>query len=522
MYESFFELKCKPFSLLPDPDFLFMSSRHSIALSLLDYSLTGQAGFCVITGDIGSGKTTLVRAFLGRVGREFSVGLISNTHMQVRDIAGWALTAFGQKQTSTNPAEVYQELMAYLIAEYGAGRQCILIVDEAQNLSIEALEELRLLSNINSGKDLLLQILLVGQPELLEKLKRPELRQFAQRIAVSHHLSPLNFAETRKYIEHRLAVAGATKPVFSEMAIGAVQYFSGGVPRLINSICDLCLVYAFADGVREIDEGLVFRVITDRQLSGIAPFANANLVDDPAVRAEISVIARSGKAEPEAVETSPAEVVAKAAAATTPAPSPESAVVAPAPSPEPVMAPSAAPVPAAERVVTAAATVDAEIPAPARVTEAPAPIALASRRTPAPVEPRPVEARIEPAAMPEPSAKSDGFFGNGNEEDSDLLLTVEAEDSESTVETGARLNGAHDSRVVILHADASDRIGTTRTSGGKPEVEHPFPVIEGDRAGSRNADDSLRVEETLLVAAPGGTAKPSERSWWRRAFRRGG
>src|SRR6185369_6453157 len=217
MYESFFELKCKPFSLLPDPDFLFLSSRHSIALSLLEYSLTGQAGFCVITGDIGSGKTTLVRAFLGRISRDFSVGLISNTHQQVRDIAGWALTAFGQKQNSTNPAEIYQELMAYLIAEYGAGRQCILIVDEAQNLSIEALEELRLLSNINSGKDLLLQILLVGQPELLEKLKQPELRQFAQRIAVSHHLSPLSFAETRKYIEHRLVVAGATKPMFSEM-----------------------------------------------------------------------------------------------------------------------------------------------------------------------------------------------------------------------------------------------------------------------------------------------------------------
>src|ERR1041385_6969922 len=195
MYEAFFNLKSKPFSLLPDPEFLFLSSRHSIALSLLEYSLTGQAGFCVITGDIGSGKTTLVRAFLGRVGREFSVGLISNTHAQVRDIAGWALTAFGQKQTSNNPAEVYQELMAYLIAEYGAGRQCILIVDEAQNLSIEALEELRLLSNINSGKDLLLQILLVGQPELLEKLKQPALRQFAQRIAVSHHLSPLSFAE---------------------------------------------------------------------------------------------------------------------------------------------------------------------------------------------------------------------------------------------------------------------------------------------------------------------------------------
>ena len=490
MYESFFELKCKPFSLLPDPDFLFLSSRHSIALSLLEYSLTGQAGFCVITGDIGSGKTTLVRAFLGRVGREFSVGLISNTHVQVRDIAGWALTAFGQKQSSTNPAEVYQELMAYLIAEYGAGRQCILIVDEAQNLSLEALEELRLLSNINSGKDLLLQILLVGQPELLEKLKQPELRQFAQRIAVSHHLSPLSFAETRKYIEHRLVVAGGSKPVFSEMAIGAIQYFSGGVPRLINSICDLCLVYAFADGLREVDEGLVFRVITDRQLSGIAPFAHTKAVDDPTVREEISVIARSDRPDAKAAEkATPAtpEVAAKVIAITT---NPTAATGAPAPS---------------------AGTI-----APATAAAAGETVQMAPRRAPTAAEPGTGSAPVE-----------DNHFDG---EDSDLLLTCEADNSETIeappalVEPGARLNGSQGPRVVVLHAEPSDRLPTasTRMTGGKSEIERQFPVIEGDRPGPRVGGHSLRVEETLLQAAPGGTPKPSERSWWRRAFRRGG
>src|SRR5690349_21564101 len=296
MYESFFELKCKPFSLLPDPDFLFLSSKHSIALSLLEYSLTGQAGFCVITGDIGSGKTTLIRAFLGRIDRSFSVGLISNTHSGLTDISAWALSAFGQQPKSANQADTYQELIAFLIAEYGAGRQCILIVDEAQNLSLEALEQFRLLSNINTGKDLLLQMVLVGQPELLEKLRRPELLQFAQRIAVSHHLTPLPYAETRSYIEHRVKIAGADRPLFTELAMGAVQYFSGGIPRLINSICDMALVYGFADEKPVIGEDLVFRVVSDRQLSGIAPFAQSVPVDDPTVRAEIMKLTNLGAA----------------------------------------------------------------------------------------------------------------------------------------------------------------------------------------------------------------------------------
>jgi type II secretory pathway predicted ATPase ExeA len=276
---------------------LFLSEKHAIALSLLEYSLTGQAGFCVITGEIGSGKTTLLRAFLKRIDRDFTVGLISNTHSSLRDVAFWVLTAFGQKPLGTNPAETYQELMSFLISEYGAGRQCILIVDEAQNLSIEALEELRLLSNINTGKDLLLQMVLVGQPELLQKLRSPELVQFAQRIAVSHHLAPLSYSETRRYILHRLAVAGASKPVFTEMAMGAVQYFSGGVPRLINSICDLALVYGFADGKSPVDEAMVLRVIADRQNSGIAPFARSDSPDDPSTLAEIGDLAEANREE---------------------------------------------------------------------------------------------------------------------------------------------------------------------------------------------------------------------------------
>ena len=294
MYEAFFGLREKPFSLLPDPDFLFLSSKHALALSMLEYSLAGQAGFCAISGEIGSGKTTLIRALLRRIGRDIALGLISNTHSTHTDIAGWALTAFGQRPTGQSMADRYQELMHLLINEYGAGRRCVLIVDEAQNLTIEALEELRLLSNINSGKDLLLQIILVGQPELLAKLKRPELRQFAQRISVSYHLAPLSCDETNKYIQFRLQVAGAARPIFTPMAIGGVHYFSAGVPRLINSICDMALVYSFADGKNDVDLDTIFRVISDRQSTGIAPFGESSPADIDSAVAEIAKLVNEG------------------------------------------------------------------------------------------------------------------------------------------------------------------------------------------------------------------------------------
>ena len=292
MYESFFGLKEKPFSLLPDPDFLFMSSKHSLALSILEYSLAGQAGFCAITGDIGSGKTTLIRMLLRRLGRDITLGLISNTHSGLTDITAWALAAFGRGSNAQTDAEIYQDLMHFLIGEYGAGRRCVLIVDEAQNLTVEALEELRLLSNINADKDLLLQIILVGQPELLVKLKSPELAQFAQRISISYHLTPLTYLEARHYIRHRLEVAGANRPIFSDTAIGAIQYFSGGVPRVVNSLCDMSLVYGLADNKTDIDLDVVLRVIGDRQASGVSPFAREGRADDPAVVAEITGMVR--------------------------------------------------------------------------------------------------------------------------------------------------------------------------------------------------------------------------------------
>lgn len=310
MYEAFYQFKEKPFSLLPDPDFLFLSSKHAIALSMLEYSLAGQAGFCAITGEIGSGKTTLIRALLRRIGRDVTLGLISNTHSSHTELAAWSLAAFGQSVPATSDSDVYQSLMHFLINEYSAGRRCVLIVDEAQNLTIEALEELRLLSNINSERDLLLQIILVGQPQLLEKLKRPEMCQFAQRISVAYHLTALTFQETHKYITHRLAVAGVSRRVFSDLAVGIVQYYSGGVPRLINSICDMALVYGYAESLKTIELETVRKVIADRLSSGVAGFTSAANPNDPMVTAAIHALVAEAALIPAASREAPRKAAA--------------------------------------------------------------------------------------------------------------------------------------------------------------------------------------------------------------------
>lgn len=548
MYEDFFKLKYKPFTLLPDPEFLFLSKKHAIALSLLEYSLSGQAGFCVITGEIGSGKTTLVRAFLGRVNRDFSVGLISNTHQALRDIAAWVLTAFGQKPSGTNQAETYQELMAYLIAEYGAGRQCVLIVDEAQNLSIEALEELRLLSNINTGKDLLLQMVLVGQPELLEKLQRPELKQFAQRIAVSHHLTPLPFSDSRQYIEHRLKVAGREDELFTEMAMGAVQYFSGGVPRLINSICDMALVYAFADGVNKIDEELVFRVVSDRQGSGIAPFAQLASVDDPAVRAEITDLARSGGARPEgtgaqeaaATPAPPASATAPVAApqaSTAPAPAlvaspapalapapipvatsaPAAVAAAPAPSPAPDLSP--APAAAASAPAAARAAVSDSMPTAASVPDRTAiAAAVASAHPPASTNgataerileaaKNPPASRTAPAGAAKVAGKSDLYF-RGSEADDELILTVEA--------AGAPAKSAQPAEP----EPSTPGVGAELRAFLRTK-EVPAEWHRDSRKTPKAAGPERGAGVAAVAAEQSRAAAPARRSWWWRRSQSG-
>jgi type II secretory pathway predicted ATPase ExeA len=269
VYERFFGLARKPFSLMPDAEFLYLGKGHGLALSTLEYGIAEQTGFVVITGEVGSGKTTLVRRLLATVADDVVVGLITNTHPAFGELMRWVTAAFDVGGAGKDKVDLHQAFVDFLISRYAGGRRTVLIVDEAQNLTPAMLEELRMLSNINADKDFLLQIVLCGQPELLATLKAPELRQFVQRIGISYHLQALDLEDTIAYIRHRLAVAGGEGSLFDDFACAAVHVFAGGTPRLINIVCDLALVYAFAEDRPRVDMETVIEAATARQAGGL-------------------------------------------------------------------------------------------------------------------------------------------------------------------------------------------------------------------------------------------------------------
>ncbi len=282
MYESFYNFREKPFSLMPDAGFLYLSNQHRMALTLLEYGLMNQAGFTVISGDIGTGKTTLIRQLLNNIDPQITVGLISNTHRTFGDLMQWIALAFELPHQGRDKVQLYHDFMDFIIQEYAKGRRTVLIVDEAQNMSAETLEELRMLYNVNAEKDQVLQVILVGQRELRETLQRPELVQFAQRIGVDYHLQPLSADETGQYIRHRCQVAGGNANLFSDQAREAVYTHTGGVPRLINLLCDTALVYGYAEQREYIDAKLVNDAASDKQRGGLFPIpANHPLRDQP-------------------------------------------------------------------------------------------------------------------------------------------------------------------------------------------------------------------------------------------------
>jgi general secretion pathway protein A len=275
MYLSHFNFKTKPFAMSPDPAFLYESPQHASALTMLEYALESQSEFCLLTGEIGSGKTTLIRRLIRMLGDKVTVGLISNTHARFRSIHPWALSALGITAPLATDISQYEALSEFFVREYGKGRRTLLIFDEAQNLSVRTLEELRLLSNVNSGQDVALQTMLVGQPELRQKMARPELKQFTQRIAVDFHLNALSLAETIAYVRHRLKVAGGDEDVFSRNAVAFIYARSGGIPRVMNQLCDLSLVYAFAEGRDSVDAALVNAVLRHRGDGSVAPISES-------------------------------------------------------------------------------------------------------------------------------------------------------------------------------------------------------------------------------------------------------
>ena len=277
MYESFYGLNERPFSIQPDPGFLYMGKRHSLAYTMLQYAILNRAGFTVICGDIGCGKTTLIHRLLRELGEEVTVGFVTNTHPDLADLTEWIMLAFGQPYDALTPVARYDAFQRFLISEYSKGRRVVLIVDEAQNLSASAVESLRMISNINADKDQLIQIILVGQPQLRELLRRPELQQFAQRIAADFFITPLNSIEVAEYIEHRLKVAGRDQRLFTPDATANIAKATHGVPRSINILCDMALVYGFAAEAQLIDGKLVDDVLRDRSEYGVLGDTNVDI-----------------------------------------------------------------------------------------------------------------------------------------------------------------------------------------------------------------------------------------------------
>ena len=271
MYEAFYGFREKPFSIIPDPSFLYFSPKHRMAFDLLEYGMMNQAGFNVITGEIGTGKTTLIRYLLSRVGADVTVGLISNTHRSFGELLQWILFAYNLPCRNKDKVEMFQDFLDFLLEQYAANKRTLLIVDEAQNMAPETLEELRMLSNVNADKDQVLQVILVGQPGLRETLRQPGLEQFAQRIAVDYHLEGLSPAEGHQYIRHRLEIAGGSPELFEPAACEAVYDYSNGIPRVINLLCDTALVYGFAEQKPVIDAATIHDVAQDKQKGGLFP-----------------------------------------------------------------------------------------------------------------------------------------------------------------------------------------------------------------------------------------------------------
>ena len=272
MYERFYDLRERPFALSPDPEYLYPSRVHQEALDYLRYGLESQAGFIVITGEIGSGKTTLLQTLLRNLDTHTTVGRIVNTMLEPRELLETIAIDFGLDPTGKSKALLLRDLSQYLVDQRVAGRMVLLVIDEAQNLSLGALEELRMLSNLETEKSKLLQIVMVGQPNLRDKLGSAELEQLRQRITVSYHLPPLDIDETANYVNHRLRRAALGVPLeFPREATDLIHARSRGVPRIINVICDAALVFGYAEERRIFDAPLIQEVLAELETTGVLP-----------------------------------------------------------------------------------------------------------------------------------------------------------------------------------------------------------------------------------------------------------
>jgi putative secretion ATPase (PEP-CTERM system associated) len=273
MYEAHYGLTSKPFQLNPDPNFYFASKQHRRAKAYLEYGVSRNEGFIVITGEIGAGKTMVLRSLIeGLHGSNVITGHLVTTQLGAEDTLRMVGAAFGFRVKDVPKSELLITLEAFLISQTSKGKRCLLVVDEAQNLTPRAVEELRMLSNFQFGNQALLQSFLVGQPEFREILQRPEMEQFRQRVAATCHIGPLDLEETQAYIDHRLKCAGSTgKPSFEAGAIDSIFRASQGIPRRINAVCDRVLLAGFLNGKTHLSVADVAEVVQEFEQEAAVP-----------------------------------------------------------------------------------------------------------------------------------------------------------------------------------------------------------------------------------------------------------
>lgn len=270
MYERFYQLRERPFALSPDPDYLYPSRVHQEALDYLRYGIESLAGFVVITGEIGSGKTTLLQTVLQGLDSQTTVARVVNTMLEPRELLETMMIDLGLDPSGRSKPLMLRDLAQFLVDQRMSGRLVLLVIDEAQNLSLPALEEVRMLSNLETEKSKLLQIVLIGQPDLRDTLASAELVQLRQRITVSYHLNPLDADDTAAYVNHRLRRASTTAPLqFPREVTDVIHERSGGVPRLINVVCDAVLVFGYAEERRVVDRALLDEALKELETTGV-------------------------------------------------------------------------------------------------------------------------------------------------------------------------------------------------------------------------------------------------------------
>jgi general secretion pathway protein A len=293
MYRSYFNLTCKPFDLVPNPEFIFLSKTHKKAITYLDYGICERVGFILLTGEVGSGKTTIIRELINKHLERIILAKVFNTKVNSEQLLAMINDDFDLPVQGKDKIELLRDLNHFLVEQYGKGNQPLLIIDEAQNLSLETLEEIRMLSNLETSDAKLLQIILVGQPELRTLLAKPELRQLRQRISIQCNLQALNRQEVEEYIFHRLQVAGNRDALsFSPQALDLIFIYCCGIPRLINIICDFLLLAAFAEEVRDINEEMI------RDIAGDLDFDNHFWAQEQPETAADSAISTAGALRP--------------------------------------------------------------------------------------------------------------------------------------------------------------------------------------------------------------------------------